>query len=581
MDKIEHHSFPLIGSSFRSTSISKKESLEVIEKQTNKHKFESFYMYRSFLCSRVVINEYNWTQITMSIPHFISEFFNCLSQTLFQNHPRINIFIVVELIEIFLHRDGQQTILNLIQYNIPFILLWNLENSTVRDFTINLINLPMNYYKLEPKILLIFSKYLRESNFFIDFLNLLINKDYQISMKKMSVVFKLDELNDIYELSNNLLSQLLLKAAKAKKLPGVCSIPRKNNISSKINFNEGFEKQQLVEERMNLTSDIDRILQCLNSKDINDFDKLKSKKKKSLQKNLNEQAEEIVEDCPKRNSQRALTKSQKVYPSLIETLKQEEEAKIKEKIQLSTLSKDLKKSKTSLNRSKISLSQQRSIREISNESLSISRDVSHYHTQTDRNESRKQFKTFNSEDESIYSFLFSNNIYKEKKLPKVLSKVRKFSKKSQERTSLQFNNLMLKMIHPDVKHHIYISHFQKNNAPLTRSILGAHALPSKAMGRSLSLPSLSKIKKEIKKPEELDILATERPFTPNTTQNNEDLAYPMSLALNDMILVFFENFKPSNLMIKIGIQSTAHLKTIQCIQGKEEATFFILILRVF
>ena len=579
MEKIKKHPFPLLGSYLLSINVNKSEALQSIEKQTNKHKFESLYIYRSFLCSQVLIDEYNWVQITMSTPQFISEFFNCLSQSLQQKYPKINIFIVIDLIKLFLQRDPKQTLLSFIHYNVPFILLGNIEHPDVRQFTLNFINLPVNHYKLEQEWLLILSKYFRYSNFFIDFINLLINKEYQCDLRKINAFYKLEELKEIYELSNNMLLQLLTKATIARKLPGICAIKLEKKGKQKIQTQSDNHFAQLVEEKLALTSDIDGILKYANLRGPGEKVEFNNLKRNSSKRDiiLNGSIQEGLTNTQKQNSHRTLSRSQKMYPSLMESLREEEEAKIKEKAQLAALSKDLRRTRNSLNRSKISLSQPRSIRELSNESLSISRDTSQYFGQTDR----KHIKTSGYDDGStIYPFLFSEYINKETKEPRNLSRIRNFTKKSKESTSLQFNNLLLKMIHPEVKQHIYITHFQRIKAPLTQSILGPHALPSKSLGRSLSLPSLSKLKKDIKAPDELTILSLERPFTPNTAKNNEDLAYPMALALNDLIFAYFENYKPTNLMMKIGIHSTAYLKMIQCIQGKEGGKFFSLLLIV-
>ncbi len=564
MSKIPYN---IIGSYFRSISIGKTELLQTIEKTTNKHKFEILYLYRAFLCKQVLLRDDNWAQITMRMPHFISEFFNFFSQTLLQPFPRAHTFMVIELIELFLKRDPEQVFLNLVQYNIPFTFLWNIEKPNVRNFIINLISFPQNPYKLDEKYLLIFSQYFKYTNFFIDYLNIMLDGGYQIDQNKIKPFYQVEELNNIYDDNKKILSKLEAQAFRALKLQHTCSINWKTAPITK-NLSDDF---QLIEEKQNIILDIDRIYPMAQPQTSFETSKFSTQKKQEAQPL-------IATDFNSKLSMRA----SRMYPSKLEELRKEEEIKNKEKqllaATIATVTKVSKKSRTSINRSRSSLTRQNSIRELSMESLSTSRDVSRIGERSIRNDSKYRLKTGNSDDGSIYPTIFGE--LEKKDAYGNENRIKKKSKKNKDSTTLQFNHFMLKMVHPQVKQHIYISHFQNIKAPLTQSVLGIHALPSKSGIRSLSLPSLSRVYKEILLPDELESLAKERPYSPTIRNNNEEIAYPMSIALQDLIFIYLDNLQPSSLMVRLGRRSTEKLLILESLQGKQGPAFLNLLFRV-
>ncbi len=582
------------------------------EKLTDKHKFESLYMYRAYLCKRILDDDFNWDQIMLGAPHFISEFFSSMYQALQSPHPRVNIHIVLEIIEIFLRRDPEQTLLNIIQSQIPFIFLYNIQTPLVRDFLVNLINLPQNYYNMDSASLFKLARYLKFSNFFLDFLSLLLDKDYQFDTAKMNVTNKNDELADIYDAIHKMSNHLINTAYRAKKIPQVCAINRKKIFASNSKNSDEF----LVEERLGLESDIDRIMPFLNHEtSISHIDTSSlgsSPRLPTVQSSVPShprisglERPTAISISPQRNNPR-------IYPSMLESIKNDEEARLRDKTPIPSATNISRYSK----RGGISpmtpvavtpsIRKPKLIRELSDENLSISHDISRTNNGTplplyhDKERSSVTIpagaerhssitNTITSEDipQGPYQYNFLNEAPTPVKKERRSERLMGVRRKSRDSTAAvpsfhQYNsNTLLKVVHPDVKQSIYVNHFQHLNAPLTQSILGVHALPSKSMTRSASLPALSKPARETKVLDEPgDEAQRQKAFSQEEIKKSEEQAYPLAIAMHDIIQMYFENYKPTNLLTKIGMKSTANLRIISCIQGNQDAKFFAIILKV-
>jgi len=407
-------------------------------------------------------------------------------------------------------------------------------------------------------------------------------------------------------------NHLINAAYKAKKIPQVCAINFKKTQKSYPKDSDDL----LAEERLGLDSDIDRIMPFLNHEtSISRIDTSSlgsSPRLPTVQSSVPSHPRisglerPTISISPQRQS--------RIYPSMLESIKNEEEARLRDKTPIASVTNISRYSK----RGGISpmtpvaatpsIRKPKLIRELSDENLSISRDISRTHNGTplplhhekerssvtippaagERHSSIVNTVTSDETPQGPYQYNFLNDAPTPAKKERRSERLLGLRRKSRDSTATvqppfhQYNsNTLLKIVHPDVKQSVYVHHFQHLNAPLTQSILGVHALPSKSMTRSASLPTLSKPGKELKILDEPgDAAQRQVMFSQEEIKKNEEQAYPLAIAMHDIIQMYFENYKPTGLMTKIGIKSTANLRIISCIQGNQDIKFFAILLKV-
>jgi len=575
----------LVGANLKSIDLKTKEAPPESMKDINAQKNAILNMYRAFVCKQVLMDEYNWTQITMTNPKFISEFFDKLLQALHILRPKTNVFLIVDIIEVFLKRDAEQTIANIIQYNIPYVLLWNTQHAKVRELLINLVNLPNNYFKIESISVTKLAIYLKHTNFFLDYLNLMLDKNYQFDTAKLESDYKPEALKKIYEANEKLLEKLTSKANKIKKQPSVCAI-------SPLHFERKSIQNPslLVEERLKLHVDIDRIMDgaLKDTKKLSQFHFMNSSQ--NSQK-LDSHRERLVvkPQLERSDSITSISKQiTKIYPSMLDSLKKEEEAvKSKDITSLRRLSIDHRK------RSVIDSIRQQNV------STSPSKRIKSIPSQIDRTPMRSDRTPMRAERSPIKNSMKSL-IVAEENSPllrintivqnnKSITSVAREEKRTDSLTSLKGKNElkslptasdMLKNLHPDVKQKVFLAHFRDNSAHLTQAILNSNAFPSKALVKKALLPVIPGLVGKTNLLEGIEKLAHAKPFTPRSVREAEVQAYQFATVVDDMMQIYFDNYKQTDLMSKIGTKNSAELKLIQCLQGTQGPLFFNLLLKV-
>ena len=544
-------------------------------------------MYRAYRCCEMLFDEYNWAQITLAVPQFISEFFSRFQQAIYLTSPKINLIIMARIFEMFLRRDPEQMLINLIHYNTPFVLLQNIDCIVIRDFLLNLVNLPLNYYKLSKPQLVYLSLYFKHTDFFIDYMSLILDKNHQLNLQKMQVSYKLKELSMMLQQYNDMVSELLGEANRIRKLPPICAVERPNKKKYESN------NEDLAEERNKLSVDVDRIMEYIKTNsEIHDSTakqsdsppKLNTMRSSSIQLLYPDKEQETNLEKPVPVI--TTNKYNKMYPSLLEAIRREEENRIrerekeKERERNSTTStprgyrglttpRGFRGNSPSLNRLNVS-GERSSLREIPTPRKSAS---------PEKND-RPQSNTTISEEGSFLrrgASLKSTSPDKSERRP---SSLRPISKKGRESPSSHFNLEKLKSVHPDVKLNVFISHFQNINAPLTQAVLNVDALPSKMLGRTNSLPQLSKLIRSMSCADALGSFSQENKLSPEAAKDSEAQAYPLAVVLEEMIELYFINYKQTSLMANIGLESTSYLELIQCLHGVQGVTFFNLLLKV-
>ena len=550
----------LVSSFFK--SLRNLEPINTQSKRGSRQKSEFIYMFRAFGCRQMLLDEYSWIHITTIFPHLISEFFNKMFQCMNHPSPKVNTSIVFDLLEVFLRRDPEQTMLNIIQFNLPFILLWNIDRQNVRDFLLKLLNTPLNYFKLGHSTLQKLSKYLKLTDFFLDYLNIMVDKSYKMDPQKVSVAYKPQQLHKVYEHNNKLIAQITTKSLKARKISTVCAITLKKTKDTQL------DPFALAEERHEARGDIDGIIEFTKTTEA------LSPLRRSMLYNSDFDCDDSPTNSPllqKSNSDQpnsGKTRPSKMYPSLMESMRKEEENKAKEKASLNSHYKD----KRYGGRSK-------PLKNVNNTNVSrpSSRDEKH--------DPRPNSRQSNTSIANDVSQLIPLHVNRDNSSEKSLKKVDSFNhfgkKKHKVEPIIPFTGEnMLKMLHPSVNQDVYLSHFQGVNAPLTQAVINVSALPSRALNKSGSSPQLTQLRRSIQEKGELLVVPQEKLFSPRTVKNNESLSLPLANGLLDIVQLYFDRCQQTKLMMAAGIESTMHLKLVQCIKGGQETEFFRLLLKV-
>lgn len=549
-----------------------------LEQYTEK---DMIYWYRAFKCKQVLMNEYNWIHIRFMIPYFVCELLGRAYLEMNTTSGRVNSCLISELLDMFLKRDTETTLMAMLHYNFPFILLYNIEHVSLRELLLNLLNFSSNLYKLSSSQLKKLSKYLKLTSFFIDYIQVILDKNFKFNTKKIEISFKPKELTKLAEDYNRMLFHLNAKASRLRKAPLLCGINRSTRIASV------YEDYTVVEERTAIKGDIDRVKDHLqhelNITPIEDVSTLRSLYLQDQEQELTQPDEHQLSapkikkrDMSLENS--ALNspppKPTKAYPSLVESIKKEEES-----------SRPREKSVPRY------LSQKPNVRETSKDpQASISRDVSPVmisvrkqdsHLKDSQVPSRGQIP---SRGQVTSRTTIAADVTPQTPVHGTTTRDKRsdsnVNKKSPQRVLLAqlTASPMLKLVHPDVKQQIYVSHFQNMNAPLTQAVVTSGALPSKMLGRTSSLPQLMKGVREIPVYDEYERSSDLKMFSPKTVKANEGQAYPLAEALYDIVRYYFENYKQTGLMLGIGLENSAKFKLLQCIQGAGDDTMFFNIL---
>lgn len=145
------------------------------------------------------------------IPDIINHFFAKVYEAMRQPFPKISAPVILPVIEFFLKKDPDQTIISFINYNFFFVLLWNIEHELIRDFLFKLINIPSNHYHLGLTNLLKISKYLKHTDFFADFCRMIFIPHHTVDVRKCETQYRPPKLSKVYDMNTTTFNNVVKK----------------------------------------------------------------------------------------------------------------------------------------------------------------------------------------------------------------------------------------------------------------------------------------------------------------------------------------------------------------------------------
>ena len=569
------------------------------ETELEKHKPQitpSTYLHivRAFKYQQVLLQPENWREIKMLKPNFVSDFYSRLHQEMRKVNPCININLVMELVDFFLKQDPEQSIINIIQYNFPFILLWNIQEEIVQKITCRLVNLAENYYDLSFLNVIKLTRYYRYTDFFFEYVKLILYSDYSVDFRKSAVNYKPPELHKVYRLNKKLMLQVAEKGGQSHR--GLLAI---NLIEQeKIEGNP----YQLAEERFNLNSDIDGIQPFLTEKEPPIPSPISNKKLDQPERRANSvprlhfesilskhKIPYLVDNKMSDSSYRVSVqgnKPVKAYPSLLESLMRTEPSsterpdpakgsKTTNNTSFSAMRNpytersELQKGRPSTHNveNKITNSFAPPIIQKQRPSSQSSRPASSF---------RKQYPFFSTQSEiksvnNSRSFLTESEFKKGDRpntgrLPLLYDQPQKsFRLESRESQSISIGGGNKSV---------------ETNLHASQSIMNVYSLPSKSSRIGLKEPKLYSFKPESAISVGLELLSQKESFQEKAIRANEKRVLSLSFCLLNLVQEYFQKFTQSKLMTMIGAKDLSHLKVIKGLEGKMGIQYFSTLFQV-
>ena len=146
------------------------------------------------------------------MPELINFFFERMYESMRLPFPKLSIPIILPILDYFMQKDPDQTIISMINHNFFFVLLWNIEHESIREFLFKLIDLPKNPYSLGLTNSLKISKYLKHTDFFADFCKFIFYPDHVIDIRKCETLYRPPKLSKVYDLNQNTFNNVVKKS---------------------------------------------------------------------------------------------------------------------------------------------------------------------------------------------------------------------------------------------------------------------------------------------------------------------------------------------------------------------------------
>lgn len=540
-------------------------------KEKEKLQARSSYLpiYRAFKYQQVLLDPLNFSQIKFFKPNFISEFYMRLHQEMRKPFPKVIMNLAIQLIEFFIKQDPDQSIVNILQYNVPFILLWNVDHKSVRDVLCKLANLPENYYKFSMINIVKLSRYYRYTNFFMDYAKLILLHESAVDFRKCAINYKPSDLHKIYQLNQKLMLEMANQAKKSSK-------PSSRNELLATECKDKYENPfAIVEEKLDLKSDIDKIKPFLDRKNVISAHPVSTERPMSSSKRAKSVPRihlGAIVDRPGlkvQNTERESVphfdfhpnKPVRVYPSLLESFSKMEPIPPTEKEEQfrSTKGRNYYTSYSS-RRSTEPTEQRRSVsRGSENRPLSTERSIGRQSRPgTSSVNARAATKVTN-----ISSFLMDSEA-KKSQLPS-LNRLPSASERDGKSRRLESRE----------------SYVAPNSTLMMQSTISSiNSLPSKASMTNFKPPKFPAFKQQEVTPDTIEGLAQQEQFKEALIRQNEDRASQLAESLYNSITEYFERMPPTKLMKAIGLKDLAYIKLIKGFEGSYGPLPFSLIFRV-
>lgn len=542
------------------------------------------FLYRAFKYHQVLLDIDNWKRIKELHPEFVSDLYMRFHQAIRKKEPKTNIIMTLEIMDFFLKHEPDQSIVNIIYYNVPFILLWNLETSEARDIACKLVNLAENHYKLSLMNLIKLSRYYRYTDFFIDFVQLIYSADYIIDFRKCTISYKPPALHKVYQLNQNLMIHL---QGHSKKSLQTLPSQKENQLDPKI-IETDDQTYKLAEEKLGLKSDIDGIKPFLNNtsppipeaqKDIigpHDENVAQPIPRLNLLKVFSSSFKrDMKENSIKMDNSKSFTKretehthieqaqkSSRIYPSMFETALREDPIK-----------EEVKHNKSARRLQEVAGSPQKKSR-ASTPTPSFQRRTASItaigKSQHERMMSSQTKLLENSRPGS--SMMKSSDGVKHSRTSSLVRLLPGGEGEYNKHNKLETRETMT--------HSFYGGGGSLNSImSMSQTIMNIYAMPSKVLGNTSKEPKFYGFRQNILTGDE-EVWLKDQEKDKAAIINNEKRAYPLAVCLQNFVQEFFERYQETKLMKAIGMKDMTHIKLIKALEGSTGVFFFSVLFKV-
>lgn len=565
------------------------------------------FIYRAYKYQQILLVPENWNQISALRPTFVSEFYMRLHQAMRKKAPTTSINLSLELIDFFLKIDPKQSIVNILHYNIPFVLLWNIKVRAVQELLFRLVNLAENYYNLSISNTIKLSRFYRSTDFFVDYVKLIVHNNSSVDFRKCAINYKPPSLYKICQMNQKFM--LYLQSQANKLSHKILPVKEENPSNSIKNLEKDEDSPLLVEEKLGLESDIDGIKPFLGQEKFYSSKNLihqpsilkREKRTKSVprinlcgkvehattlelkENDSNTEAPSLIENKSEHFQSNEGRKSVRMYPSMLESSLKMVPPPASERGGSSRSVKrilEIQNSKRRDSNRAIPKLEKRgsfkggdgSLVEPLSERLGGSRKFSSDGSRPGTSSMRPRNQlSFIPDDPSLSSISYipaeEDGIKSRKpsfaQLPLVMEQDSKQSMPNIKETG----NYSL----------LGANNSQNNTLSASQSIFNVYALPSKALGKAPTGPKFYSVKQTSSREEEW---LGQQYQTERGTEEGEERAYLMAKCLQNFVQDFFERYEQTRLMKAVGIKDMTHIKLIKALEASEGVLFFSMLLKV-
>ena len=614
---VEQNKDTYIGPFFNSIDLEGLTTESGREKHRSQARTSYIALYRAYKYQKILLHPQNWKQIRAIKPSFVSEFYMRLHQAMRKQNPLTNANLAMELVDFFLKNDPDLSTVNILHYNIPFVLLWNVELKCVREILCKLVDLAENIYNLSLTNTIKITRYYRYTDFFLDYVKLIFYSDFVVDFRRCAVNYKPHALHKIYQINQNFISNVVDKSKKPSKQL-LLSIGSLTTIKKTYESEDG--KQQIAEEKYNLKSDIDRIKPSVSKNKDRSLVNTCSQNIKSQQ--TRPQQEKRAQSVPRIHLDNAVdrislqhlgertgtaeserhsivpdqlncsiergVKTNRMYPSLLDSLlKVEPQTKDKKSPIKSAQKRYMESSFLKRANSRITTSRVGSRGTIGASETNLGEANTGRNSEKPRGNSessrpgttsiigkRRIINTkidinsahisFNQANEDEKRLTQKSNM---SKLPTVFGKER-FTSRPETQDVINLSSLVG-------------SNSVNNMFAMTQSVLNVYALPSKALGKIPRRPKFCSSQLEGISIGNIEGLSQKGFGVDEGSKKNEERAFPLAVCLRNLVQEYFERHSQTEFMKLIGLKDLSHLKVMKALEGSTGITFFSLLFKVY